>query len=76
MPLYKFKPCDKTLLELFLDLLFLLLICSQECTFFATCGWLSYLESMPRGVTLSDPISIARAIPGASRSITSFVACN
>lgn len=29
---------------------------------------------MPRGVTLSDPISIARAIPGASRSITSFVA--
>jgi len=31
---------------------------------------------MPRGVTLSDPISIARAIPGASRSITSLVACN
>lgn len=48
----------------------------MELTFLATCWWLSYLESMPRGVTLSDPISIARAIPGASRSITSFVACN
>lgn len=35
-----------------------------------------YLDSMPSGVTLSDPISIARAIPGASRSITSLVACN
>lgn len=35
-----------------------------------------YLDNMPSGVTLSDPISIARAIPGASRSITSLVACN
>lgn len=33
------------------------------------------LESMPSGVTLRDPISIARDIPGASRSITSLVAC-
>lgn len=35
-----------------------------------------YLDNMPSGVTLSDPISMARAIPGASRSITSLVACN
>lgn len=34
----------------------------------------SDLESMPSGVTLRDPISIARDIPGASRSITSLVA--
>lgn len=34
-----------------------------------------YLDNMPRGVTLSDPISMARAMPGASRSITSRVAC-
>lgn len=33
-----------------------------------------YLDSIPRGVTFRDPISIAKAIPGASRSITSFVA--
>lgn len=35
-----------------------------------------YLDSMPSGVTLSDPISMARAIPGASLSITSLVACS
>ncbi|TNN76094.1 hypothetical protein EYF80_013625 [Liparis tanakae] len=34
----------------------------------------SDLESMPSGVTFRDPISIARDIPGASRSITSRVA--
>lgn len=34
----------------------------------------SHLDSMPSGVTLRDPISIARDIPGASRSITSLVA--
>jgi len=33
-----------------------------------------YLDSMPRGVTLREPISMARAIPGASLSITSLVA--
>jgi len=32
------------------------------------------LESIPRGVTFRDPISMARDIPGASRSITSLVA--
>lgn len=33
-----------------------------------------HLDSMPRGVTFNEPMSMARAIPGASRSITSLVA--
>lgn len=33
-----------------------------------------HLDSMPSGVTFREPMSIARAIPGASRSITSLVA--
>lgn len=35
-----------------------------------------YLDSMPRGVTFREPISMAKAMPGASRSITSLVAWN
>ena len=47
-------------------------LCVRACV--CVCVPAPNLDSMPRGVTLRDPINMARDIPGASRSITSLVA--